>query len=87
MHTVETCLETDDVLVLEPSGKLYMSFTKETFETFGMTAKSRSKADVRYDKHGNSYILFIQSKEKTNFKTSHRDGYDGQGFCTWKEQS
>lgn len=51
MHTLNTNVNTDDVVVLDPSGKLILSLVKNTFETFGMEALTRTKADKKHDKH------------------------------------
>ncbi|KAI8646145.1 ribonuclease P [Parasitella parasitica] len=51
LHSTNTDLNTDDVVVLSPSGQLYFSLTKETFETFGIEALGRSKADIKHGKH------------------------------------
>ena len=53
MHSIDTNINTDDVVVLSPSGTLYFSLLKQTFETFGIEASARSKADKKHDKHGN----------------------------------
>jgi hypothetical protein len=53
IHSINTNLNTDDVVVLLPTGQLYLSLLKDTFETFGMEAMGRSKADVKHGKHGN----------------------------------
>ncbi|KAL9537069.1 hypothetical protein MBANPS3_012113 [Mucor bainieri] len=46
-------IKSDDVVVLSSSGTLYFSLLKQTFETFGIEASGRSKADKKHDKHGN----------------------------------
>jgi hypothetical protein len=51
MHTLDTNLNTADVVVLGSSGKLILSLVKNTFETFGMEALTRTKADKKHDKH------------------------------------
>lgn len=53
MHSINTNINTDDVVVLSPSGTLCFSLLKQTFETFGIEAAGRSKADKKHDKHGN----------------------------------
>jgi hypothetical protein len=52
MHSLETNLNSDNVVVLDPNGKLYLSLVKNTFETFGMEAMKRTKMDIKHDKHG-----------------------------------
>lgn len=51
MHSIDTDLNTDNVVVLNPDGKLYLSLVKDTYETFGMEAVKRTKIDVKHDKH------------------------------------
>lgn len=51
MHSIETNLNTDNVVVLNPDGKLYLSLVKETYETFGIEALKRTKMDTKHDKH------------------------------------
>ncbi|CEP17497.1 hypothetical protein [Parasitella parasitica] len=51
IHSTNTNLNTDDVVALSPTGQLYFSLIKETFETFGIEALHRSKADIKHGKH------------------------------------
>jgi len=57
MHSIDTNINTDDVVVLSPSGTLYFSLLKQTYETFGIEATGRSKADKKHDKHGKTCRL------------------------------
>lgn len=51
MHSLETNLNSDNVVVLNPDGKLYLSLIKDTYEKFGIEGIKRTKADVKHDKH------------------------------------
>lgn len=63
MHSLDANLNSDDVVVLNPNGKLYLSLVKNTYETFGIEGIKRTKADVKHDKH----IIMIDLKSP-NFK-------------------
>lgn len=60
MHSIETNLNTDNVVVLNPDGKLYLSLVKETYETFGIEALKRTKMDVKHDKHSKDHIFIYK---------------------------
>lgn len=57
MHSIDTNINSDDVVVLNPNGKLYLSLVKNTYETFGMEAMKRTKMDVKHDKHSKSNLI------------------------------
>jgi hypothetical protein len=59
IHSIDTNLNTDNVVVLNPDGKLYLSLVKNTYETFGMEAMKRTKTDVKHDKHSRSFFFLI----------------------------
>ncbi|KAI7892008.1 ribonuclease P [Mucor mucedo] len=58
MHSLDANLNSDNVVVLNPNGKLYLSLLKNTYETFGMEGIKRTKADIKHDKH----IIMIDLK-------------------------
>ncbi|KAI7906683.1 ribonuclease P [Cokeromyces recurvatus] len=60
MHSLDTNLNSDDVVVLTSQGELIFSLIKNTFETFGIEALTRTKADIKHDKH----IIKIDLKKK-----------------------
>ncbi|KAI8335591.1 ribonuclease P [Blakeslea trispora] len=68
IHSLNTQLNTDDVVVLYPDGKLCLSLVKQTFETFGMEAMKQTKVDVKHDKH----IVMIDFKKK-HFKPDSKE--------------
>ncbi|KAI8380537.1 ribonuclease P [Choanephora cucurbitarum] len=68
MHSLNTHLNTDDVVVLYPDGKLCLSLVKQTFETFGIEAMKQTKADQKHDKH----IVMIDFK-KGHFKPDSKE--------------
>ncbi|KAI9478799.1 MAG: ribonuclease P [Benjaminiella poitrasii] len=68
MHSLDTSLNSDDVVVLTPHGELIFSLIKDTFETFGMEALTRSKADIKHDKH----IVKIDLK-KSSFRNGSKE--------------
>ncbi|KAI8973617.1 ribonuclease P 40kDa subunit-domain-containing protein [Mycotypha africana] len=61
MHTLDTHLNTDDVVVLTPKGELVFSLTKTTFETFGMPPIKQTKADIKHVKH----IVKVDLKDRS----------------------
>lgn len=63
MHSLDANLNSDNVVVLNPNGKFYLSLVKNTYETFGIEGIKRTKADVKHDKH----IIMIDFKSP-NFK-------------------
>lgn len=74
MHSVDANLNSDNVVVLNPNGKLYLSLLKNTYETFGMEGIKRTKADVKHDKH----IIMI------DFKSPHfRPGSNAFNRLKW----
>ncbi|GAA5803679.1 hypothetical protein HPULCUR_009162 [Helicostylum pulchrum] len=75
MHSIETNLNSDDVVVLNPDGKLYLSLVKNTYETFGMEGIKRTKMDVKHDKH----IIMVDLKSP-NFKSGSKQ-YDRLKWC------
>ncbi|MBM6386987.1 MAG: hypothetical protein JSY10_23800 [Paenibacillus sp.] len=75
MHSIETNLNSDDVVVLNPDGKLYLSLVKNTYETFGMEGIKRTKMDVKHDKH----IVMIDLKSP-NFKSGSKQ-YNRLKWC------
>ncbi|KAI8072184.1 ribonuclease P [Gilbertella persicaria] len=68
MHSLDTRLNTDNVVVLTPDGKLCLSLVKQTYETFGIEAIKRTKADMKHDKH----IVMIDLK-KDRFKPGSKE--------------
>ncbi|KAI9252657.1 ribonuclease P [Sporodiniella umbellata] len=61
MHSVDTDLNTDNVAVLNGSGVLSLSLTKDTYEKFGIQAEYRSKAATKHNK----YIVNVPLKEES----------------------
>ncbi|KAI8978420.1 ribonuclease P [Pilobolus umbonatus] len=51
MHSIHSDINSDDVIVLYPDGRLYFSLTKDTYEKFGIQGLTRSKDDIKHDKY------------------------------------
>ncbi|CAO3699372.1 unnamed protein product [Rhizopus microsporus] len=59
MHTLNTNLNTDNVIVLDPEGNLSLSLVKDAYEKFGIQVQHRSKASMKHNK----YIINIPLKD------------------------
>jgi Trm5-related predicted tRNA methylase len=51
MHTLDTDLNTDNVIVLDPEGNLSLSLVKDAYEKFGIQVQHRSKASMKHNKY------------------------------------
>lgn len=40
MHTIDTCIDTEDVAVIDGDGCLVLSLQKETYESFGLEGRA-----------------------------------------------
>ncbi|KAI8367520.1 ribonuclease P 40kDa subunit-domain-containing protein [Radiomyces spectabilis] len=50
-HSIDTQLDTDDVVVLDLNGNLTFSLLKSTYEELGLEGRKQSRGDVRRQKH------------------------------------
>lgn len=92
MHTVETNLNTDNVVVLNSDGELYFSLVKDTFQKFGMVALKQQKEDIKHDKHSNfssiqtniganlSCLVVMMDTKKLSFDVGSKD-YERLKWC------
>ncbi|KAG1145676.1 hypothetical protein G6F37_005268 [Rhizopus arrhizus] len=68
MHSIDTDLNTDNVIVLDSAGNLSLSLTKDTYEKFGIQVQHRSKASMKHNK----YIVNISLKDKHFYPESNQ---------------
>ncbi|KAL0085893.1 ribonuclease P [Phycomyces blakesleeanus] len=51
LHSVDTHLDSDDVIVLDLNGTLVMNLTKSTHEMFGIQARKQTRADMKRQRY------------------------------------
>lgn len=57
MHSIDTDLNTDNVIVLDSAGNLSLSLTKDTYEKFGIQVQHRSKASMKHNKYSKLILM------------------------------
>jgi len=74
MHTIDTCIDTEDVAVIDGDGCLVLSLQKETYESFGLEGRA-----AKFAGKGQRYIISVDLSAPS-FRPGNKS-YDRVKWC------